>query len=63
MGQFTREKLPNTIHLCFQNVGGTSQVADGDGNFKLYSLLQFTIAYQIDISQWPNTTLVGIYFP
>jgi len=42
------EKTSNTFWLCFQNIGGLSQMAEGESEIKLQLILQFITNYQVD---------------
>ena len=48
-GDLLGRKTPNTVRVCFQNLGGISQLPDSNGNLKLQLLLQFTTTYQVNV--------------
>jgi len=48
-GKSLGKKSPQVLRLCFQNIDGISHLSDGDGALKLHALLQFTLAFQVDV--------------
>jgi len=48
-GKSLGKKSPQVLRMCFQNIDGISHLLDGDGALKLHALLQFTLAFQVDV--------------
>jgi len=48
-GNLLGKKVPNSIHLIYQNLDSIPQGSEGNSNIKLNALLQFINLHQVDI--------------